>query len=44
MRDKLGLSLAGGAQPTFVTMTLAALELVPEVKETLRGYTRHSLT
>jgi len=44
VRDKLGLSLAGGAQPTFVTMTLAALELVPEVKETLRGYTRHNLT
>jgi hypothetical protein len=44
VRDKLGVNIGGGAQPTFVTMTLAALELVPEVKETLRRYTRHALT
>jgi hypothetical protein len=43
VRDKLGVSIG---QPTAPAQgqSLAALELVPEVKEVLRNYTRYAIT
>jgi len=44
VRDNLGINIAGEKSVTFVSSTLAALELVPEVKNKIDGYRRYALT
>jgi hypothetical protein len=44
VRDNLGVNIAGEKNIAFVSSTLAALELVPEVENTLRNYRRYSMT
>lgn len=44
LRDKLGLSLAGGSDTTqLVSLTLAGAKLIPDVEEVLRRYTRYAV-
>lgn len=45
LRDKLGLSLAGGSDGgQLLGLTLAGAKLIPDVEDTLRRYVRHVLT
>ncbi len=44
VRDNLGINIAGEKAVPFVSSTLAALELVPEVKQKIDGYRRFALT
>ncbi len=42
--DNLGINIAGDKPVTFVSSTLAALDLVPEVKAMLQPFMRYALT
>lgn len=44
VRDNLGIDVSGERAATFVSSTLAALELVPEVKLQLQPFIRQTLT
>jgi hypothetical protein len=44
VRDNMGTDISGEKTTQFVSSTLAALELVPEVKAALQDYIRYALT